>query len=57
MKRVYLKKLNQYGTFIGLGIMYEELRDGIGHYTTIVVRLEDGNVIEVPSQDVKAVES
>ena len=53
--RVYVEKYKQYGEFIGLGTMYEELRDGVGQYTTLIIKLADGTFVDLLPEEVKAV--
>lgn len=53
--RVYVEKYKQYGEFIGLGTMYEELRDGVGQYTTLIIKLADDTFVDLLPEEVKAV--
>ena len=49
-KRVkFGKKLEQEGTLVSFGISFEELRDGIGHYTAAIIMTDDGALSEVPA--------
>ena len=32
------------GVFLKFGIDYEELRDGVGHYSTAIVEMPDGSL-------------
>lgn len=49
------KEHNNEGVLVAFGITYEELRDGIGHYTTAVIMKDDGEIIEHPVQCVKVI--
>ena len=43
-----LKKESYQAYFLGFGIDYEELRDGVGQYTSAILELEDGSVTMSP---------
>lgn len=43
-----LKKESYKAYFLGFGIDYEELRDGVGQYTSAILELDDGTVTMVP---------
>lgn len=45
------------GTFLGFGVSYEEFEGGPGHYTTAIVELKDGKVIETIPQDIQFINS
>lgn len=44
------------GTLVAFGIGYEELRDGIGHYTEAVVMREDGELCNCPVNMVRVLQ-
>lgn len=41
------------GTLIHFGIGYDELRDGIGHFTEAIVMTEDGQLHNCPANCVR----
>ena len=41
------------GTLVHFGIGYEELRDGIGHYTEAVIMTESGEIKNCPVANMK----
>ena len=41
------------GTLVHFGIGYEELRDGIGHYTEAVIMTESGEIKNCPVENMK----
>lgn len=43
-----LKKESYQAYFLGFGIDYEELLEGVGQYTTAILELEDGSVAMAP---------
>lgn len=42
--------------FWKLGLDYEELRDGVGTYTSAIIEREDGTIENVPVEMIKFVE-
>ena len=48
-----VKKESYQAYFLGFGIDYEELREGVGQYTTAILELEDGSVTMVPIPMIK----
>ena len=40
------------GEFMGFGTDFEELRDGVGQYTTVIIKLDSGNLTERPTNAV-----
>lgn len=47
-KNVYEKKMSYAALFINHGVDYEEMEQGVGQYSTFVVRKENGDVENVP---------
>lgn len=49
-KQVEVKynKKEYVGTLVAFGVAYEELRDGIGHYTEAIIMLDDGTIDTCP---------
>ena len=48
-RRVAVNFREQYfGTLVAFGVGYEELRDGIGHYTEAVIMNDDGELCTCP---------
>jgi len=44
----YQKVSDGHGVFLGFGVNYEELENGVGQYSTALVERPDGSVINVP---------
>lgn len=36
------------GKFLAFGVDYEELRDGVGTYSTIIMEVENGGILTMP---------
>lgn len=45
----------QEGTFLGWGVDYEELRDGVGQYTAAIVEFPGGEVALCPVHTIRFV--
>ena len=48
-----VKKESYQAYFLGFGVDYEELRDGVGQFTAAILELEDGSVTMVPAFMIK----
>ena len=42
-----------YGELVAFGVSYEELSNGVGVYSTAIVKMENGSVRNVPVDDIK----
>ena len=42
-----------YGELVAFGVSYEELLNGVGIYSTAIVKMADGSVRNVPVDDIK----
>lgn len=54
-KRVKIDHNGKEGALVAFGLSFEELRDGIGHYTTAVIMMDDGEIVEYPAQRVRVI--
>lgn len=41
------------GIFLGWGVDFEACKDGVGNFTVALVRLEDGTIEKVPTEQLK----
>lgn len=44
------------GKLLSFGVDYEELRDGVGTFSTAIVVMKNGNVKNIPVENIKFIE-
>lgn len=59
--KIWNPKTREYEDFeceiLHWGVTYEELNQGVGHYTVVWVKNKDGNVLQVHPSDIKIIEN
>jgi len=52
--KIHFEKVEKgYATFIKWGIDYEEINDGVGNFSTAIIRLDDGTIKNVPVEMIR----